>query len=140
MENEMEKIKSDPYLVPGQACVVWHKGSKFRQVGYFLAYQHGQLLFTQFIHMENGPYGAVLPFDCYRPITEWDYAPVWAEATAINKEGRFLYFKKLDAVLWKNQYWKSDDQIMKGGLCHDENRVRNWKDSLRRRPYWAGRK
>lgn len=153
-------MKTDPYLVPGQICEVWHIDYKFREIRYFSRHVIVGDNTTRPVFVRD--YNAIginafeSCFDHYRPIgTEWDFAPGWVNASLADSNGGIILTDKPEYFNFYEQFyirhtgfklsmggnWVSDRkcEILYCGICPDKSRYEGeaWKTSLIDRPEWA---
>lgn len=143
-------MKTDPYLVPGQICEVWHIDYKFREIRYFSRHVIVGDNTTRPVFVRD--YNAIginafeSCYDHYRPIvTEWNFAPAWAVCSTVNHVGvvEFWSSNKIFPVDNSGKVWFWDyaptPQIMICGICPDKSRYEGdaWKRSRIDRPKWA---
>lgn len=136
----------DPYLIPGQLCEVWDFIANKRYYKFELYNDVDIALFNI-----NKKYP--VPFDKYRPIgTEWDFAPGRAldpknknACSTVDADGTIQIFWSNDGNLSLDKLKPKDNKWIHAGfanhitvgICKDEERVKNWKSSMRMRPAWA---
>jgi hypothetical protein len=125
----------DPYLVKGAVIVFWNKHWKssppYKRIGFLKKICNGKM------HFEEDKWCVIDVHDYKILGTPWDFAPDWAEWVAVGKDNRIWFFKFEPYIMDLLEVWFENYGCTMAGYDYS---CKDWKNSKRKRPFWAKRR